>query len=170
MQQRLIARMKTLLIKKGFKSSSSKIGVQVRPLANYLGVSVQAARKYFINDAMPDLKTLIRIANFLEVSPVFLVFGIKKTTNNKQRFFEIKKQFVEEIFEWIFKDVLKVELEEKTAESIYTFLYGIMNDIAQLDSNDDTKLRLIKMAISSAKSSASIMENVNWQKKSKEIA
>ena len=147
---RLILRLKEALIRAGLVSRLSSIGVQAAPLAKHLGVSV------------PDLDKIIAMADFLKVSPSWLAFGEEEDYKNlpKVHGFEIKKIFLQEIIKGLFSNILDIELEEDLFQSICDFLYGIINDIAQLESQDEMKLRLIKTSIASA----SIMEKVKWKK------
>lgn len=154
-------RLKEALKKRGLRSTTSIMGVQTAPLAKYLGVSVQTIRKYLTGEATPDLSKIIQISEFLKVSPSWLAFGENTTlSDNSINIFEIKKIFIQEIFEGLFKNILEIKLDEDLLDSIYDFLYGIINDIAQLESSDEMKLRLIKTSITSA----SIMEKIKWKK------
>lgn len=157
-------RLKEALTQRGLRSTTSAIGVQTAPLAKYLGVSVQTIRKYLTGEANPDLAKIIKIAEFLKVSPAWLAFGNNSAiSENSQNAFEIKKIFIKEIFQGLFENILDLKLDEDLLESVYDFLYGIINDIAQLESSDEMKLRLIKTSITSA----SIMEKIRWKKTSK---
>lgn len=157
----LITRLKEALTKAGLVSAVSNIGVQASPLAKHLGVSVQTIRKYLTGQASPDLAKIIAMSEFLNISPSWLAFGEKENYGNFCNYgFEIKKMFLKEIFKGLFSDILDIELENELLESICDFLYGIINDIAQLESTDEMKLRLIKTSIASA----SIMEKVKWKK------
>lgn len=154
-------RLKEALKKRGLRSTTSIIGVQTAPLAKHLGVSVQTIRKYLTGEAIPDLDKIMQISEFLKVSPAWLAFGENVTINeHSSNVFEIKKIFIQEIFEGLLKNILDIKLDEDLLESIYDFLYGIINDIAQLESSDEMKLRLIKTSIASA----SIMEKIKWKK------
>lgn len=156
-------RLKEALMKRGLRSTVSIIGVQAAPLAKHLGVSVQTIRKYLTGEATPDLNKIINIAEFLKVSPGWLAFGLNEVfTDSSPKVFEIKKIFIKEIFQCLLKNVLDIKLDEDLLGSIYDFLYGIINDIAQLESSDEMKLRLIKTSIASA----SIMEKIKWKKTS----
>jgi transcriptional regulator with XRE-family HTH domain len=158
-----VERLKEALMKRGLGSAVSTIGVQASPLAKHLGVSVQTIRKYLTGCASPDLGRIISISEFLQVSPGWLAFGLQELiVNTPQKSFEIKKIFIQEIFHGLFKNVLDIQLEDDLLESIYGFLFGIINDIAQLESTDEMKLRLIKTSIASA----SIMEKLKWKKTS----
>lgn len=158
----LAERLKEALMKRGFGSRTSTIGVQAGPLAKHLGVSVQTIRKYLTSYAYPDLNKIASISEFLKVSPGWLAFGHNENfSESLSNNFEIKRIFIKEIFQGLLKNVLNIELEEDLLESVYDFLYGIINDIAQLDSIDEMKLRLIKTSITSA----SIMEKIKWKKK-----
>lgn len=154
-------RLKEALVKRGLGSSVSAIGVQTSPLAKHLKVSVQTIRKYLTGKATPDLNKIIKIAEFLKVSPGWLAFGLNDVfTDSSLKIFEIKKIFIREIFQGIFTNILDIKLDDDLLGSIYDFLYGIINDIAQLESNDEMKLRLIRTSIASA----SIMEKITWKK------
>lgn len=159
---RLILRLKEALVKAGLVSRLSSIGVQAAPLAKHLGVSVQTIRKYLTGQAYPDLDKITAMADFLKVSPAWLAFGESEDYKNLPKIhgFEIKKVFLQEIIKGLFSNILDIELEEDLFQSICDFLYGIINDIAQLESQDEMKLRLIKTSIASA----SIMEKVKWKK------
>lgn len=156
-------RLKEALMKQGFRSTVSAFGVQATPLAKHLGVSVQTIRKYLTGEATPDLNKIIIIAEFLKVSPGWLAFGLNEIfTDSYKSIFEIKKIFIKEIFQGLLQNILDIKLDDDLLESVYDFLYGIINDIAQLESNDKIKLRLIKTSIASA----SIMEKIKWKKTS----
>jgi transcriptional regulator with XRE-family HTH domain len=154
------SRLTQALINRGLRSHIAAIGVQATPLAKYLGVSVQTIRKYLANQAIPNLTTISNMAKFLDVSPGWLAFGEESTLSNTEQIFEIKKIFIQEIFTGVFKDILHIQLTDSLSESICDFLYGIINDIVQLETSDEIKLRLIKTAVSSA----SIMEKTQWKK------
>ena len=159
MPTNFVTRLTNGMIKKGFASNTAKIGVQAAPLANYLSVSVQMIRKYFSGETVPDINTIIKISKFLDVCPAWLTFGISANSACSENKFHIKKQFIDEIFNGLFQDVLGIKIEPDLEVAITNFLYGIINDIGQLDADDKMKSHLIKTAVSSA----SILGTKRWK-------
>jgi transcriptional regulator with XRE-family HTH domain len=155
-------RLKQAFMEAGLQSATSAIGVKASPLAKYLGVSVQTIRKYLAGDVYPNLEKITQIADFLKVSPAWLAFGEAIDYKNMQasNSFEIKKIFLQEIIRGLFNNILNIQLESDLQEATCDFLYGIINDIAQLEAAEDIKLRLIKTSIASAK----IMEKITCKK------
>ena len=154
----IAARLKEALINHGLNSHIAILGVKAGPLAKHLGVSVQTIRKYLTGQAAPSWKNIINMAEFLNVCPGWLAFGTAKHYTN-QKTFEVKKIFIQEIFQGLCNNLLHIKLDQEVSERVSIFLHGIINDIVQLEASDEIKLRLIKTSISSA----SIMENLSWK-------
>lgn len=68
-------RLRESMIASGFASTSTVSGVNLFKLSEITGCSMQICRKYVQGNAMPGYSKVITLANSLNVSPGWLVFG-----------------------------------------------------------------------------------------------
>lgn len=75
-RETLAGRIKEIRKRKGF--SLQKVG-------NALGLSKSAISKWENNQASPSVKNLLALANFFDVEPVFLIYGVieRRTPHDK---------------------------------------------------------------------------------------
>lgn len=136
------------LKKKNNLSNRSKTGVNFSQLAKEIGKSTHLTRNYVLGISFPTLETLIKMANFLEVPPGWLLFGSNPV---------IPKRLRQE--EYIIMDrctlqpILKktVPLLKSSAYSLkkrIKFVIDMIHDISRLNVDEKTRLKIINLAFS----------------------
>ncbi len=73
--QQFAYRLRDAMIAAGFNSQRSTSGVSIHKLAEITGYSVQICRKYLRGEAIPEPLKLVEIAERLNVSAGWLLFG-----------------------------------------------------------------------------------------------
>ncbi len=92
-------RLKDALIAAGFDSQRSPYGVYIQKLATIADCSLQICRKYLKGEVLPEPRKLIIIAQKLNVSPGWLLFGeLSNTTGIDSTQITIKKNLLHSIF------------------------------------------------------------------------
>lgn len=142
-------RLCTVLEKEGHVSSRSKAGIEISQLAKVAGVSYQMARKYALGMALPDYHVIPKIANWLNVSPSWLLFGEKET-----RIPELKPNSLIEIDTELLRHILNkcsVLFPHTIAtEKIINFIVGVIYDASHINADANTIFKIIDMMLSSA--------------------
>ena len=96
---RLINKLK----ERGLISNRGSHKVNGQKLADEIGVSLPMARRYINAKSIPENSTLQKIANWLGVDPIWLLYGDNREEEssckkiNKDLFYEIFKHFYEQI-------------------------------------------------------------------------
>ncbi|MFC3909315.1 helix-turn-helix domain-containing protein [Legionella dresdenensis] len=143
--QRLIMLMK----KANLISSASKAGVKISTLAEVCGCSHQMARRYVLGEALPEIDVTYKIANWLKVSPGWLLFGeeTKIPSNITQ---ENIIQIESDLFEYILmKSTLLLELTKDPKELVH-FIIDSVRDATHIKADKEELMKIVDISVNSA--------------------
>ena len=140
---RLVSAMK----RAGHAESRSSSGISVRTLADVMDVSEQICRRYLRGDALPDYAKVIKIAQFLKVSPGWLLFGDQNDVliaeNNT---LHIDEELLHYALEK--SHVLYLQASDNSGD-FPDFVLSLLKDISAIDANRDTLKKIIDLAVGS---------------------
>jgi len=142
-------RLNTLLIQKGYISTRSITGVKVSELATAAHCSHQMARRYALGEALPDYDTILRMANWLSVSPGWLLFGTKEAAPPDMEQHEIVGIDVE-MLKHILMKCAPLWKSHIDPHELVSFILEIIYDATHLKAKKETILKMVNLAISSA--------------------
>lgn len=132
----------------GLHSKRAESGVQLTELSKVAGVSYQMARKYSLGLALPEPDVAIKIAQWLNISSGWLIFGEdnQQNGNNHTCLVNIDKDLLAYILETTFK---KFSLNHSQM-NIVDYLLEVIYDASHLNTNPETTKQIIDMMLSSA--------------------
>lgn len=138
------ARLKEAMIGAGLTSPRSTSGVCIHQLAEITQHSVQICRRYLRGEALPDPAKLAEIAEKLNVSPGWLLFGERNNLQNPQNI-TIDKKLLHTIF-------LRAGTLYNLAatEDAAAFLTDLARDVSLIDASEDQSRKIIDLALASA--------------------
>lgn len=142
---RLVEAMKS----KGYIASRSPSGICIQTLSKFAGASEQICRRYIRGDALPDYTKIKDIANQLDVSAGWLLFGEPEIAVSNQP----TQQIDEDLLHYILKTSHHLYREETGNTDDYAdFVLGLIRDVRQIDTSKENLQKIINLAISSISS------------------
>lgn len=141
-------RLRDAMQQAGYNSHRSISGVDVDKLAEITSYSIQICRKYLRGDAIPDNIKLIEIAKKLNVSPGWLLFGESNfDSNNSQEMVTISKNLLEDIL----TNSQALYNAATDPKDLSKFILELIADVSQINATEEQSLKIINLAITSAK-------------------
>lgn len=141
-------RLNSILKERGFVSKNALSGVTVRKLSDSICCSHQMVRKYTLGEALPDYFTVLKMAEFLKVSPGWLLFGDNASQTNVLDNKELL--YIDpEILKYILLSSIPLLEKIKEKNDVMLFILEIVNDAAHLKANQAVIKKMIDLAISS---------------------
>lgn len=141
-------RLRDAMIAVGFNSQRSTSGVCIHKLAEITGYSVQICRKYLRGEAIPEPVKLMEIAEKLQVSPGWLLFG---DAHNDQGLSQDKVNINKNLLHYIFTRASCLYNGDLEKQEIPNFLMELINDISLINANEEQSKKIIDLALSSVK-------------------
>ncbi|CEG55810.1 helix-turn-helix domain-containing protein [Legionella fallonii] len=141
-------RLRDAMIAVGFNSQRSTSGVCIHKLAEITGYSVQICRKYLRGEAIPEPVKLMEIAEKLQVSPGWLLFG---DAHNDQGIAQNKITISKNLLHYIFTRAACLYNGDLEKQEIPNFLMELINDISLINANEEQSKKIIDLALSSVK-------------------
>ncbi len=143
-------RLNSILQKEGYSSTRSKAGIEITQLAKIAGVSYQMGRKYILGLALPDYHIIPKIAEWLNVSPSWLLFGEKESLAPKETKSTTLIEIESDLLQYILNKCIVLFPPTKDVEKIITYMVGVIYDASHLNADKKTILMIIDMMLSSA--------------------
>jgi transcriptional regulator with XRE-family HTH domain len=138
-------RLKSLLQK---THTSHRTNIDINQLGKIAGVSYQMARKYILGLALPEYHVIIRMSQWLNVSPGWLLFGEQENLlNNKS---DTLIQIESELLTYILKKFITLFPPTAEADQIINFIVGVIYDATHINADNKTIRKIIDMMSSSA--------------------
>lgn len=138
-------RLHQAMLRAGLSSSRSKSGVCIQSLTKLTGHSRQMCRKYLGGEALPEPQLLIKLAQALNVSAGWLLFGEMSCAQPQKDHIQISKP------------ILHYILTHQENPSLYKldntqqhFLIQLIQEVSQLEGDEEQLKKIIDLAFSSA--------------------
>lgn len=141
-------RLRDAMITAGFNSQRSTSGVCIHKLAEITGYSVQICRKYLRGEAIPEPTKLVTIAEHLNVSPGWLLFG---DSHNDNPLSSDRITITKNLLHYIFTHAKNLYNNSHLGDEIPTFLMELVMDLSQINANEEQSKKIIDLALSSVK-------------------
>ncbi len=141
-------RLREAMIAAGYGSSRSSSGVDIHKLVEITGYSSQICRKYLRGEVIPEPAKLNDIALKLSVSPGWLLFGDSHSTNR-----DVKNKITisKDLLHYIFIQANALYNVNPAHHEIPDYLFGLTQNISQIDTDETQSRKVIDIALSSAK-------------------
>lgn len=143
-------RLNFLLKNKGCISKNAISGVKVSELAAAIGCSMQIVRRYTVGTSLPEYHIILKIAQWFNVSPGWLLFGddvVVDRADNVESYDRISIDF--DVLKYILTQTVFIQ-DFTNKEETVPFLMDVIKDAAHLKANKKIILKLIDVAINSA--------------------
>lgn len=141
-------RLRTALINAGYGSTRSTTGVHLQKFSTLIGYSIQICRKYLHGQAIPDLTKLTDIADRLNVSPGWLLFG----DCHAQHPLEAQKVTISKpLLHYIFSHANQLYHATEMHPTLPDFLLELTHDVSQINADDEQSKKIIDLALHSVK-------------------
>ena len=137
-------RLKNAMIKAGMHSKKSTSGIDITALSNKIEHSVQICRKYLKGEALPEPHKLVLIAEVLNVSPGWLLFGEQPQPYSIDHYVINK-----EIFEYILLKSIILRKLNWNEEKINNFIVKVVADLYLIKANSVQQKQIIDIIFSS---------------------
>lgn len=144
-------RLARLLKEGGMSSLRSRAGVQISQLAKVSGCSPQMARRYVLGDALPEIDVTVKIAQWLKVSPGWLLFGEESTAPvhiEDQNILHIEKK----VLEYIILQCAPLFLMSQNMEELLTFIIELIEDVTHIEAPQKDIFKIIDISTRAAQS------------------
>ncbi|MDP3561941.1 MAG: helix-turn-helix domain-containing protein [Legionellaceae bacterium] len=138
-------RLRDTLIAANYSSSRSTSGVDIHRFAEMTGYSPQICRKYLRGQAIPETNKLAEIAEKLNVSPGWLLFGDSHVNTQHE---ENKITISKDLLHYIFTHANSLyHAEHSNSEVLPKFLLELTNDVSQINANEEQSKKIIDLAL-----------------------
>lgn len=146
LNQQFAERLREALLAKGYHSPRSPSGIHIQKFADMTGHSLQICRKYIRGQAIPESRKLIEIAEKLEVSPGWLLFGDCHSQHSATNKITINKDLLHYIYVHV-----SALYHPQSAHSDYCsqFFISLTQDISHLSDDLEQSKKIIDFAVSS---------------------
>lgn len=141
-------RLREAMIQAGFHSPRSTSGVSIHKLAEITGYSLQICRKYLRGEAIPEPVKLAEIANYLNISPGWLLFGDHQDDAKAS---EHQINISKPLLHYILINAAPLYNRSSLEADLPDFLMTVISDISQINANEEQSKKIIDLALSSAK-------------------
>lgn len=141
-------RLRDAMLASGFNSQRSTSGVCIHKLAEITGYSVQICRKYLRGEAIPEPMKLMEIAQKLQVSPGWLLFG---DAHNDRGISQEMLTIQRNLLHYIFTRAACLYNSDLKENEVPDFLLELINDISLINANEEQSKKIIDLALSSVK-------------------
>lgn len=141
-------RLNQKIYQKGYGSQRSKTGIDIKKLSVISGCSYQMARKYTLGQALPEIHVIIKIAEWLGVSPNELLLDEKASGLNKQSKTAINIE--PELLKYILNKSTELLSSTCDTKNVINFIFDTIYDASHLEVESKTVYKIIDMMISSA--------------------
>lgn len=147
-----VKRLNYSLQEKGLTSDRARSGVRIKDLAKVAGCSTQMANRYVNGEAMPDHMALKAIADWLEVSTGWLVYGETSPLPKNQ---SSKIIFDIESFQYVLNQILSLYISKSVPE-ITEFITITLNEIHSMNCDRKVMMQRVDYALKMIKHSQKI--------------
>jgi hypothetical protein len=134
------SRLKTAMIQAGMNSQKSTSGIDIIKLSQKIGHSVQICRKYLKGEAIPEPSKILLIAETLNVSPGWLLFGDKYSHQHKDHII-----MHQEIFEYILYKSNLLHKKQWNLEKINNFVTKLIIDLYPINASLDQQKQIVDL-------------------------
>lgn len=140
-------RLRELMIQRGFGSQNSASGVSPSALSKAIGCFNEMALRYLDGRSIPSPETLLKISEWLQVEPGYLLFGDRgfKPPTQEDQFIKINKDFLQYTLNEI-TAILKKTKQGEESEFIELYL-NILTELLDMKMSVDDLKRMFSLTM-----------------------
>jgi len=141
-------RLRSSLINAGYHSSRTNSGVNILKFANRIQYSPQICRKYLRGEAIPEPQKICEIAELLQISPGWLMFG---ECHAEQEHETGKITISKNLLHHLFIHIAELCAPIQSAQYLPKLWLELTEDIQELSISEDQSKKIIDLALASLK-------------------
>ena len=136
------------LINAGYQSTRTNSGVNIAKFAMQIQYSPQICRKYLRGEAIPEPHKICEIAEILNVSPGWLMFG---DCHGQQELESNKITISKKLLHHLFSHISELCSPIPSPHYLPNLWLELTEDIQALNANEEQSKKIIDMALASLK-------------------
>ncbi len=140
-------RLKEAMAEAGYDSPRSASGISIQKLAEITGYSLQICRKYIRGEAIPEPVKLIELAQKLNVSAGWLMFGEDGAFKKQDGSITISRS----LLAYLLKEAGGLFQTQRNTEEVADFLMSLIEDLRQIEADEEQSKKIVQLALSSIK-------------------
>ena len=142
--QSFAKRLQQALINAGYGSSRSITAVDINKFSKLMGHSVQICRKYLNGKIVPDITKLSILAEKLNVSPGWLLFG---DCHAQQSLEPNKITINKSLLHYIFSHANALYNNASMQDNLPDLLIELTHNISQINVDDEKSMQIVDLAL-----------------------
>lgn len=138
-------RLREAMLASGFHSKRSVSGVSVHKLVEMTGYSLQICRKYLRGEAIPEPVKLVELAEKLNVSAGWLLFGDARVSSASSKLLISRN-----LLHYILMKARCLYNDAVLEQEVPNFLMELIDDVSFINATEEQSKKIIDLAFSSA--------------------
>lgn len=143
--QEFSERLREIMIKKGHASRTAACGVSPAALSKAIGCFTEMALRYLDGRSIPAPDVILKIAEWLEVDPAYLLFGKQEN----QCTFPNKIHIDKDIIDYTLKKIIPLIKTSNNELEIVNFFSSILSDVSLINMENDELKKVVDLAVKS---------------------
>lgn len=123
-------RLRELMVKRGYASRSASSGVSPAALCKTLGCFSETALRHLNGKSVPSPENILKISEWLQVEPGFLLFGEQGSQCSAEDKNKIKLD--KDLFNYALKKITPIIKDSKSHEQVVEFFISILSDLSHM--------------------------------------
>lgn len=154
-------RLRELMIQRGYGSSNSKTGVSPSALAKATDCFNEMALRYLDGRSIPNLETILKISEWLEVEPGYLMFGDEgfKSPKKNSELINIHQDFLK----YTLDKIIPILKEKDDHNDFLNFYITALSELSKMEIKFDYLKQVFDLTLKS--STLSNCDNGKYRKK-----
>ncbi len=138
-------RLREIMIKKGHASRTASCGVSPASLSKAVGCYTEMALRYLDGRSVPSPENALKIAEWLEIDPAYLLFGKQEN----QYPFPNKILIDKDIIDYTLKKIIPLIKKSNNELEIVSFFSSILSDVSLINMENDELKKVVDLAVKS---------------------
>lgn len=140
-------RLRELMIQRGYGSRSASSGVSPAALCKAIGCFSEMALRYLDGRSIPNPQNVLKIAQWLEVAPGFLLFGEQNVYSSKKDLNQIKID--KDLLSYALTKMAPIIKKSKNESETLDFFISVLSDLSQMEIEVDQLKKVFDLTIKS---------------------
>jgi transcriptional regulator with XRE-family HTH domain len=138
-------RLREIMLKKGYGSCSAAHGVSPIAISKAIGCYNEMSLRYLDGRSVPTPEIALKIAEWLEISPAYLLYGEAESTHSLDNKIFIDK----DIIEYTLKKMIPLIKKSNDELEIISFFNSLLSDVSLINMENDELKKVVDLAIKS---------------------
>lgn len=140
-------RLRETMLKKGHASRTAACGVSPAALSKAIGCFTEMALRYLDGRSIPAPDVVLRIAEWLEVDPAYLLFGEKNSNKSQSK---NKITLDKELLNHALEKISPVIKKTDNTDELIIFFTSILDDLSKMEIESEQLKQVFDLALKSS--------------------